>query len=244
MQVASYINDAARDVCREPRASMLETMNVRIDPELGGRVALGVVVVRGLLVRAASAELDAEIHQACDEIRRRFGPSRSGDVPETADARSLYKSLGIDPTKTRPSNEALLRRVLKGEALYRINTLVDAINLVSLRTHLPFGLYDAARVVPPVTLRRGRPGEAYEGIRKGEVHVDGRPVLVDAGGPFGNPTSDSARTMITTETHDALITAYAPPEWDDRRIDAVLDGTIEIVSRTCGGTVEARGVVR
>ena len=88
-------------------------------------------------------------------------------MPGAADARTLYKALGIDPTKTRPSNEALLRRALKGETLYRINTLVDALNLVSLREQLPFGLYDLARVAPPVVLRKGAAGEAYEGIRKG-----------------------------------------------------------------------------
>ena len=121
-------------------------------------------------------------------------------MPGAADARALYKALGLDPTKTRPSNEALLRRVLKGEALYRVNTLVDALNLCSLRAQLPFGLYDLDRVEPPVVLRRGAPGESYEGIRKGAVNVEGRPVLVDAHGPFGNPTSDSARTMITLAT--------------------------------------------
>ena len=86
-------------------------------------------------------------------------------MPGTEDARTLYKALGIDPTKTRPSNEALLRRALKGEPLYRINTLVDALNLASLREQLPFGLYDLDRVRSSVTLRMGRPGEVYEGIR-------------------------------------------------------------------------------
>ena len=100
--------------------------------------------------------------------------------------------------------------MLKGEALYRVNTLVDALNLASLRHQLPFGLYDAARLRPPVLLRRGAAGEGYEGIRKARVNVEGRPVLVDAEGPFGNPTSDSARTSITLETREALVVCYAP----------------------------------
>ena len=76
-------------------------------------------------------------------------------MPGAADARTLYKALGLDPTKTRPSNEALLRRALKGKSLYRISTLVDALNLSSLREQLPFGLYDLDHVDPPVTLRKG-----------------------------------------------------------------------------------------
>ena len=108
-------------------------------------------------------------------------------MPGASDARTLYKAVGLDPTKYRPSNEALLRRALKGEALYRINTLVDALNLSSLRFQLPFGLYDLARVEPPVTLRKGMAGESYEGIRKGPVHVEGRPVLWTRRGPSATP---------------------------------------------------------
>jgi DNA/RNA-binding domain of Phe-tRNA-synthetase-like protein len=156
-------------------------------------------------------------------------------VPGAADARTLYKALGIDPTKTRPSNEALLRRALKGETLYRISTLVDALNLVSLREQLPFGLYDLDRVRPPVVLRKGKAGEGYEGIRKGFVSVEARPVLVDAEGPFGNPTSDSARTMITLETRSALVVAYAPAGHDLGRLREVLDRTADTLLRFCGG---------
>jgi DNA/RNA-binding domain of Phe-tRNA-synthetase-like protein len=156
-------------------------------------------------------------------------------VPGAADARGLYKALGLDPTKTRPSNEALLRRALKGEALYQINTLVDALNLSSLRFQLPFGLYDLERMAPPVVLRRGAAGESYEGIRKAAVHVEGRPVLADEHGPFGNPTSDSARTMITTATTQALVVAYAPATSAPARLTAVLDGTAAALLRYSGG---------
>jgi len=134
------------------------------------------------------------------------------------------------------SNEALLRRALKGETLYRINTLVDALNLVSLREQLPFGLYDLDRVKPPVLLRKGGPGEGYEGIRKGTVNVEGRPVLVDEAGPFGNPSSDSLRTSITLATRGALVVAYAPAACPVERLNAVLDGTAETLLRHCGGT--------
>jgi DNA/RNA-binding domain of Phe-tRNA-synthetase-like protein len=155
----------------------------------------------------------------------------------------LYKALGIDPTKTRPSNEALLRRALKGEALYRINTLVDALNLCSLREQVPFGLYDLDRVRPPVVLRKGAPGEAYEGIRKGLVNVDGRPVLVDTEGPFGNPTADSARTMITLATRNVLVMAFAPSGYSPARLDAVVDATAATLTRHCGGHVTERRLV-
>ena len=211
-----------------------------ISPELQGRVRVGLLVLEGVLVRETDEVLAAEVDRACASFRERSGDGRSSDVPGTADARTLYKALGIDPTKTRPSNEALLRRALKGETLYRINTLVDALNLVSLREQLPFGLYDLDRVKPPVSLRKGRAGESYEGIRKGPVGIEGRPVLEDAEGPFGNPTSDSLRTSVTTATRRALVVAYAPAGHGLGRLGSVLDGTSATLTRFCGGEIGLR----
>jgi DNA/RNA-binding domain of Phe-tRNA-synthetase-like protein len=194
-------------------------------------------------VRERDAALDAEVDAACAAFRARFPGASSGDVPATADARTLYKALGLDPTKYRPSNEALLRRALKAEPLYRINTLVDALNLSSLREQLPFGLYDLACVEPPVALRLGGAGEGYEGIRKGFVGVYGRPVLADAQGPFGNPTSDSARTCVRATTSQALVTCYAPASCTHERALGVLDRTRDALVRFCGGRETHREVL-
>lgn len=211
-------------------------IDISLAPELAGRARLGVLVLQGVSVRDADQSLADEIEAYGRGLRARYGELKSAEVPGAAEARALYKALGLDPTKTRPSNEALLRRVLKGEALHRVSTLVDALNLCSLRYQLPFGLYDLDRVVPPVVLRRGAPGESYEGIRKGPVNVEGRPVLVDAQGPFGNPTSDSARTMITRATRNALVTVYAPAGYSLARLGEVLDGSETALTRFCGGT--------
>ncbi|HVQ30103.1 MAG TPA: phenylalanine--tRNA ligase beta subunit-related protein [Vicinamibacteria bacterium] len=218
-------------------------MEIALGPELAGRVRLGVVVLEDVSVREGDPALVAEVDGYCAELRQKYGEGKSAEVPGASDARTLYKAVGLDPTKYRPSNEALLRRALKGEALYRINTLVDALNLSSLRFQLPFGLYDLARIEPPVTLRKGMAGESYEGIRKGPVHVDGRPVLSDAKGPFGNPTSDSARTMITLEAKAALVVAYAPAGYSLTRLGQVLDGTTETLTRHCGGREVHRQVL-
>ena len=215
---------------------------LEIDGALRGKVRIGLLELEGVTVREQDEALQAEVESACRELKDRYGESKSAEVPGASDARTLYKALGLDPTKTRPSNEALLRRALKGEPLYRINTLVDALNLCSLRYQLPFGLYDRDKLQPPVKLRKGEPGESYEGIRKGEVHVDSRPVLVDAAGPFGNPTSDSARTMITLATRNALVVVYAPAAFSLVRLGQVTDGTAEALVRYCGGRVQGRAV--
>jgi DNA/RNA-binding domain of Phe-tRNA-synthetase-like protein len=216
---------------------------LEVAPELKGRARLGVLALEDVSVREADAALAAEIEAYGAELRRLHGDVKSGEVPGAADARSLYKALGLDPTKTRPSSEALLRRVLKGEALYRINTLVDAMNLCSVRAQLPFGLYDLGKIEPPVVLRKGAAGESYEGIRKAAVNVEDRPVLADTRGAFGNPTSDSARTMVTLETRSALVTVYAPASFTEARLARVLEETEATLTRWCGGRGTERRVV-
>ena len=96
-----------------------------------------------------------------------------------------------------------------------------------MESQLPYGLYDLDRLSHPIAFRLGRSGEAYRGIRKDTVHVDGRPVLVDAKGPFGNPTSDSQRTMMTEATSRALVVVYAPAVVDTDRLMAVLELTAD-----------------
>ena len=145
---------------------------------------------------------------------------------DVAAVRSMYKRVGLDPTRTRPSSEALLRRVRKGDPLPRINSLVDVCNWCSLEFQLPYGVYDAAHVHGDIQLRLGRRGESYPGIRKDDVNVAGRLTLADARGPFGNPTSDSARTMVTTSTTSAIVVVFAPAEMDSRRMTRVLDETV------------------
>jgi DNA/RNA-binding domain of Phe-tRNA-synthetase-like protein len=215
-------------------------VSLSVDPELRGLLRLGVLGLAGVTVRERDAELEAEVAGHCEALRAHHAGSRSGDVPGVMAARSLYRGLGIDPTKTRPSNEALLRRVLKGASLYRVNTLVDALNVCSLLDQVPFGLYDLDHVRGPVLLRRGRPGETYPGIRKESVNVAGRPVLVDEVGPFGNPTSDSARTRIRADTRNALVVAFVPPRCDDAALGRLLDRTQALLMRFCGGEVRER----
>jgi DNA/RNA-binding domain of Phe-tRNA-synthetase-like protein len=160
---------------------------------------------------------------------------RAHPPEESVAVRAMYKRIGLDPTKTRPSNEALLRRVRKGHSLPRVNSLVDVINWCSVEFQLPYGLYDRARISGPITLRIGRDNEEYAGIRKDTVHVAGRLALVDDGGPFGNPTSDSARTMVTTATTDALVVVFAPISVASAVLTTVLDTTASRMAAVAGG---------
>jgi DNA/RNA-binding domain of Phe-tRNA-synthetase-like protein len=193
-------------------------MRFTLAPDLSTVVRPGVLWLSGARVVEREASLDGPL--AATESAVRAHPPE-----EIAAVRTMYKRVGLDPTKTRPSSEALLRRVRKGDSLPRINSMVDVCNWCSLEFQLPYGLYDAARIDGDVELRMGGPGESYPGIRKDTVHVEGRIALADRVGPFGNPTSDSARTMVTTATMEALLVVFAPREVEPRRLEQVLDAT-------------------
>jgi DNA/RNA-binding domain of Phe-tRNA-synthetase-like protein len=177
-----------------------------------------------LEVTGPRADFDGEVAQA-------EADARAGAVADTGRARALYRRFGLDPTRHRPSSEALLRRVLQGKGLPRVNSLVDVANVVSLRLQVPVGLYDLARVEGPLTLRLGLPGESYAGIRKEVVNVEGRLCVSDSLGPCGNPSADSARTMITTDTAQAAWIFFLPVRDRDLRL------TYELVARFGRGLV-------
>jgi DNA/RNA-binding domain of Phe-tRNA-synthetase-like protein len=211
---------------------------IHVAPDVASIVALGVLVVEGVTVRERDPALDEPLAAAETLIR-------TGGVPETdlSATRAMYRRFGIDPTKVRPSSEALLRRIRKGEPLPRINTLVDVCNWCSAEFQLSYGLYDFDRIDGAIELRRGRAEEEYPGIRKEVVHAAGRPVLTDRLGPFGNPTSDSARTMVTASTARGLVVVYAPLELATRKLPPVLDVTAARITTFAGGREVARHIV-
>ena len=183
---------------------------IEVDDDARRLVRAGTIHAAPVAVGPAAASLLAEIETACASLSTEHAGRAPGEIPALAAARELYRAFGIDPTRTRPSSEALLRRVLQGKGLPRISNAVDLCNLLALRYLLPIGLYDAVLVAPPVRLRRGHPGESYPGIRKEEVHLEGRPVLSDMEGPFGNPSSDSLRTSVTEATRSLVMVIFAP----------------------------------
>jgi DNA/RNA-binding domain of Phe-tRNA-synthetase-like protein len=210
-------------------------MTFSLAPDLATIVRPAVLWLEGATVVDRDHRMDAPL--AAAEAAVRIKPPE-----ETTSVRTMYKRVGIDPTKTRPSSEALLRRVRKGDTLPRINSMVDVCNWCSFEFQLPYGLYDAAHIEGDVTLRIGLEGESYPGIRKDEVHVGGRITLADAMGPFGNPTSDSARTMVTTATTRALVVVFAPRDLDAKRLAQVLDATSQRMQEFTGCRETARFV--
>jgi DNA/RNA-binding domain of Phe-tRNA-synthetase-like protein len=170
------------------------------------------------------------------DLRRRAGERARADWngedlakdPTVAALRSLFRSAGCDPTRYRPSSEALLRRLLKGDDLPAIHPLVDLNNCLSAALAVPCCIVAAGSFTPPVVLRAGRAGESYESLR-GPFNLEGKPLLADAEGPFGTPITDSQRVKVTGDTRGAWMVAYLPagvvaPEAAAKALDDLLAG--------------------
>ena len=214
----------------EPQSNI----SLQIDTAIAGRLRVASFTLDGIRAGDRPSELDEELSEL--EGRYRALWKEPADAIEALKpARRLYHAMGIDPSKTRPSSEALLRRILLGKGLYRINAVVDAANLASLALLLPVGLYDAEKVAPPVTLRLGREGEEYEGIRKDRIHVTDRPTLVDERGPFGNPSSDSLRTCVGSGTRRVWFVLFAPGDYPDPALHDDLHRAHDILKRHATG---------
>ena len=181
-------------------------MTVKIDVGLmkkSPRTALACVT--GLVEAGASpAALTEEMRTRVTGILNLPFPRSVLESPQVTATRAAYKALGKDPARYRGSAEALLRRVVAGKGLPQINAVVDVINLVSVESRLPIGLYDLAHVTGEIVFRAGLAGETYKGIGKYDLNLEGLPLFADAAGPHGSATSDSERTMVSGETKHVL----------------------------------------
>lgn len=164
--------------------------------------AMQIALIRAKVINTpTSDELWSEISEASQRIRDSYELSWINKRPAIVATRNLYKRLGKDPNRYRVSSEALCRRVVKGMELYRIDTLVDLINLISMGSGYAIGGFDADKIQgDEVRLGVGEAGEKFEGIGRGLLNIEGLPVYRDAVGGIGSPTSDEERTKITLQT--------------------------------------------
>jgi DNA/RNA-binding domain of Phe-tRNA-synthetase-like protein len=209
---------------------------IQIDDKLASAVQLAVFQATGITASGTSDLLETDLAELSGAIADRY-PTPANAVDLFTSARVLYRAIGLDPTKTRPSSESLIRRVIKGTGLYRINRVVDSCNLCSMDFALPVGLYDTATVGWPATLRLGEEGEGYGGLGKAHVNVTGRMTLADSEGPFGNPSSDSFRTRIREDTTACTFVIYGPSNYDKSRLEKQLQLAGERMVRYAGGEV-------
>ena len=153
--------------------------------------------------------LAAAARRVVEQVRREMQLETLSTHPTLAGLRRLFKAAGCDPTRYRPSAEALLRRLLKGEEMPVISPLVDLNNCLSASLAVPCCVMAEETVSPPYVFRAGRPGESYESLR-GPFNLEGKPLLVDARGPCDAPITGNTRVKVTPDTKRAWLVAYLP----------------------------------
>jgi DNA/RNA-binding domain of Phe-tRNA-synthetase-like protein len=200
--------------------------------ELWPMTAVGCIQYHAI-VKEFNAGLWKEIDELCEQIRANISIDDIAPLPHIHDTREAYKAVGKKPSRYRVSSEALLRRIILGKGLYKVNTIVDINNLVSLITHLSLGTFDADKIQPPVEFAIGKENETYTGIGKGLINIDDLPVFRDQSGSFGSPTSDSERTMVTLDTTHLLTVIISFSGADD--LTRFMDILIEKLVRYSGG---------
>ncbi|MGN1255558.1 MAG: B3/4 domain-containing protein [Bacteroidaceae bacterium] len=182
-------------------------MKINVDEEIRRACPdfVGLAVSISIINSPFCPALWDEINRELEEYRQRFTTESIKDMPSIQATRRTYKALGKDPSRYRPSGEALVRRTLQGKDLYQIDTAVDLINLASIAYGYSIGGFDADKIQgEELTLGVGREGEPYEGIGRGPVNICGLPVYRDNMGGIGTPTTDHERTKLSLSTTHLL----------------------------------------
>ncbi|MBN2345465.1 MAG: hypothetical protein JXO51_03680 [Candidatus Aminicenantes bacterium] len=175
--------------------------------QLPGKLSAGINVYLGISLRDGT-RLAEYIRGQLAALRQ----SHNKEMPAGfSHSRRLYRSFHIDPTRHRPSSEALWRRLRDRDDFPSVHPPVDLTNLLSLKFQVCFGLYDLERVQGPVVITLGDAGDSYEGIRKETLHFAGRIVLRDGRGAFGNPSADSLRASVHEGSRNILQVLFFHP---------------------------------
>ncbi len=204
-------------------------ITISIDPQLKKitpNLVLGVVSAT-VQVTKNSPQLWKEINKRIKELQSTITLTSLYDIPQIKALRDAYKAIGKDPSRYRGSQEALVRRIMQDKGLYQINTIIDINNLVSLETLHSVGSYNIDNLKPPVVFRIGKQGESYKGIGKEIVNIADLPLFADEVGPFGSPTSDSERAMITLDTKKVIIVVISFTGQD--RLKGQLQRTVNLL---------------
>lgn len=214
-------------------------MRLIVDPSLQESfpgLAAHLVQIGGLRVRERDERLDAFVPLLMQEFREHLKLETLKDEPALRAYRDFYWRVGIDPTKIRPASEALLRRVLQGKELPRINTLVDAYNLASMKTRIAIAAFDAGHTYGDLRMRLARAGETFLGIgMENAVVLKGVEVMCEdeEGLVAIYPYRDSHRTRVTTATVDTIFMTCGVPGIEPHTLVESAHTTREFVERFC-----------
>jgi DNA/RNA-binding domain of Phe-tRNA-synthetase-like protein len=205
------------------------------------RLAICIGIIENIRVEKENDQNRILKKAACEEVRAKYNVETLKDNPTVRAYRDMYWRMSIDPTKTRPSGEALLRRVLHGNDLPNISTAVDEYNLASMKTIVPISGFDLDRLTPPFQIRFARDDEIFAGIGMVKplslttntlVLADERQIVCIY------PYRDADNTRITTASHNAMIVGYGAPEIPLLQLREAVEMALSFIKEVSGGQIE------
>mgnify|MGYP001063581888 CR=1 FL=1 len=203
-------------------------------PEL----SVGIGIINNISVEKDNEQTQRLKRAVYEETRAKYNIEALKDNPTVRAYRDFYWKLDIDPTKTRPSGEALLRRVLHGNELPTISTVVDAYNLGSMKTIIPISGFDDEKLNPPFHIRFAKNGETFTGIglSKPVTLMDKVLILADKKQVLCiYPYRDSDHTKITERTRSVLIVGYGAPGITEQQLREAVETTLSFIELVSGG---------
>ncbi|MGG1664566.1 B3/B4 domain-containing protein [Brevibacillus sp. NRS-1366] len=221
-------------------------MKVQLDPSVSERLprfSLGILHYSGASVSDSPKMLQGRINYYVESLRLEHEVSRLSEIEGIREWRSTFKRAGIDPSRYRPSSEALLRRLLQGNPFFWINSAVDVNNFFSVLHALPFGIYDLNHLAGDVFCRIGHVDDRYEGLNGREVQMEGKLLLADEKGAFGSPIVDSKRSCVTEQTRDLLHVIFFHEHVSSQKKDEIIGSVGRMFTEINGGEVTHTSIV-
>lgn len=213
-------------------------MKVQLDAAVSTRLprfSLGILHYSGAAVSDSPKMLQGRINYFVESYRLEQDASRLTDIEGIREWRACFKRLGIDPSRYRPSSEALIRRLLQGNAFFWINSAVDINNFFSVLHALPFGIYDQDLLEGDVMCRLGLADDVYEGLNGREVHMEGKLLLADRQSAFGSPIVDSKRTCVTENSRNLMQVIFFHEELATNQKEEILGSVGRMFTEINGG---------
>lgn len=221
-------------------------MNLIIAEEVAGRyphLRIGVLIGKGVTVQRKTDELEKLKQEKVAELRQKYDSDNLISNPSIAAWRRTYRSFGVKPKRYRPTAEALLRRLIKGEEIPIINTVVDSYLVVETEYLLPIGGYDLDRISGDIKLRVSPGGEAFQplGSTQGETTNEGEIIYSDNTRVLTRKWNfrDCDATKITLNTKTiGLFTEAAEEDTDTKTISESLEDLQRYIQKFCAGKTE------
>jgi len=201
------------------------------------QILVAINIVEGVSVEKNEEETSKYLSPVINEVKQKYTVETLKDDSVIRAYRDFYWRIGIDPTKQRPSSEALIRRVLRGKGVPIINNVVDAGNIASIKTAIPIGLYDKDAIIGNLVFRFAKENEIFDPIGGKQKTLKASQVVVadDEGRIHGFPHRDSRRTMIRESTKRVLVVACGVPSVPDDLVLKASDVTVEYIIKMAGG---------